>query len=158
MMDEKKVALAKQVYNDLCRAIENREWKYDKDEENLAVYFGVSGEDFPMQFVLNVDVERQLLRVMSPLPFKFGEDNRIEGAIATCVASNNMLDGSFDYNLNDGAIIFRMTASFRDSVIGEGLFQYMISASCAAVDYYNDQFVAINVGILSIDDFIKSES
>ena len=155
MVDEKKMELAKQVYQTLCDAIERREWNFGKDEEKLLVHFGVNGDDIPMQFILIVDAERQLIRVMSPLPFKMSESKRMEGAIAACAASYGMADGSFDYDLSDGAIVFRMTASFRESLIGEGLFQYMISCSCAMVDKYNDQFLALDKGIMSITDFIS---
>jgi len=154
MVDEKKMELAKQVYQTLCEAIERREWNFGKDEEKLLVHFGVNGDDIPMQFILIVDAERQLIRVMSPLPFKMSEAKRMEGAIATCAASFGMADGSFDYDLSDGTIVFRMTASFRESLIGEGLFQYLISCSCAMVDKYNDQFLALDKGIMSITDFI----
>jgi len=154
MIDEKKMELAKQVYQTLCEAIERREWNFGKDEEKLLVHFGVSGDDIPMQFILIVDAERQLIRLMSPMPFKMSESKRMEGAIATCAASFGMADGSFDYDLSDGTIVFRMTASFRESLIGEGLFQYMISCSCAMVDKYNDQFLALDKGIMSITDFI----
>ena len=154
MADEKKMALAKQVYQTLCEAIERREWNFGKDEEKLLVHFGVNGDDIPMQFILIVDAERQLIRVMSPLPFKMSEAKRMEGAIATCAASFGMADGSFDYDLSDGTIVFRMTASFRESLVGEGLFQYLISCSCAMVDKYNDQFLALDKGIMSITDFI----
>jgi hypothetical protein len=154
MVDEKKMELAKQVYQTLCDAIERMEWNFGKDEEKLLVHFGVNGDDIPMQFILIVDAERQLIRVMSPLPFKMSESKRMEGAIATCAASFGMADGSFDYDLSDGTIVFRMTASFRESLIGEGLFQYLISCSCAMVDKYNDQFLALDKGIMSITDFI----
>ena len=158
MIDEKKMELAKQVYKTLCDAIERREWKFGKDEEKLLVHFSVSGDDIPMQFILVVDAERQLVRLMSPMPYKMSEGKRMEGAIATCAASYGMADGSFDYDLSDGEIVFRMTASFRESLIGEGLLQYMISCSCAMVDKYNDQFLAIDKGLMSITDFIAKES
>lgn len=154
MIDEKKLELAKQVYATLCAAIDKREWNYQKDEEELVAYFGVNGDDIPMQFILVVDAERQLIRVMSPLPFKMSEAKRMEGAIATCVASYGMADGNFDYDMSDGTIVFRMTASFRESLIGEGLFQYLISCSCAMVDEYNDQFLAIDKDLISITDFL----
>lgn len=158
MIDEKQMEHAKQVYKTLCDAIVSREWKFDKDEEKLLVYFGVNGDDIPMQFVLVVDAERQLVRLMSPMPYKMSEEKRMEGAIATCAASYGMADGSFDYDLSSGEIVFRMTASFRESLIGEGLFQYMISCACAMVDKYNDQFLAIDKGIMSITDFITKQS
>ena len=154
MADEKKMTLAKQVYQTLCEAIERREWHFEKEEEELLVHFGVNGEDIPMQFILVVDAERQLIRLMSPMPFKMSEQKRMEGAIATCAATFGMADGSFDYDLSDGTIVFRMTASFRESCIGEGLLQYMITCSCAMVDKYNDMFLALDKGIVSITDFI----
>lgn len=155
MAEENKIVAAKQVFDTLCQSLANREWKFDKDEEKLVVYFGVNGEDLPMRFIIIVDAERQLIRVMSPLPFKMSEGKRMEGAIATCVASYGMADGNFDYDLSDGSIVFRMTASFRDSVIGEGLLQYMVSCTCAMVDEYNDKFLAIDKGFMSITEFIE---
>ncbi len=157
MADEKKMELAKQVYKTLCEAIENRNWKYEKDEEKLLVHFGVNGEDLPMQLILLVDAERQLIRVLSPMPFKMSEEKRMEGSIAACAASYGMVDGNFDFDLKSGDIIFRMTASFLDSEIGEGLFQYMISCSCAMVEKYNDKFLALDKGMISIDDFVTKE-
>lgn len=157
MADENKMLLAQQVYKTLCAAIDRRNWTYDKDEEKLLVHFGVNGDDLPMRFILVVDAERQLVRLMSPMPYKMSEEKRMEGAIATCAASFGMVDGSFDYDLSDGEIVFRMTASFRESVIGDGLFQYMMSCSCAMVDKYNEQFLALDKGIITINDFLAKK-
>ena len=156
MAETMELARAQKVYETLCAALDARQWRYQKEEERLLVHFGVNGEDIPMNFILVVDAERQLVRLMSPLSFKMAEDKRVEGALATCAASYGLVDGSFDYDMSDGEIVFRMTASFRESEIGEGLFQYMISCSCATVDRYNDQFLALNKGMLSINDFIKN--
>lgn len=158
MSEQKKMELAKQVYNTLCSALENREWSFGKDEEKLLVHFGVRGDDLPMNYILVVEAERQCIRLLAPMPFKMSEGKRIDGALATCAASFKMADGGFDYDLSDGEIIFRMVASFRDSVIGEGLIQYMISCACAMVDKYNDLFLAIDKGLLSITDFIAKLS
>jgi len=157
MSDEIKKNHAIKVYETLCEALEKREWKYDKKEDKMVVYFGVSGDDLPMDFIITVDEDRQLIRLISPMSFKMSEEKRIDGAIATCVASYGMADGSFDYDLSDGRIVFRMTASFIDSEIGEDLFQYMISCACAMVDMYNDQFLAINKGFMSISEFIEKK-
>lgn len=156
MTDEMKAAKAQEIYKKLCTAIENRNWHYNKDEENLVAYFGVTGEDIPMQFIIMVDAARQLVRLMSPMSFKMSEAKRMEGAIATCVATFGLADGSFDYDMSEGRIAFRMTASYRESNFGDGLFQYMISCSCATVDEYNDKFLALDKGIMSLDDFIKN--
>ena len=151
---EKKERAAR-VYATLCRAIENREWVYDKKEEDLVVQFRVSGDDLPMYFTLVVDEGRQLIRLFSPMTFKMSEDKRIEGAIATSVATNALVDGAFDYNLEDGNICFRMTSCFWGSEIGEDVLQYMISCATHTVDDYNDMFQALDKGYLTLEAFIK---
>ena len=118
----------------------------------------MNGDDVPMQFIFTIDVDRQLIRLMSRLPFKMSEDKRVEGAIATCVASYGLVEGNFEYDILTGTIDFRMTASFRDSYVGDGLFQYMISRACVTVDEYNDKFLAIDKGMLSLNDFIAPET
>lgn len=150
--------LAQQVYQTLCNTLDARGWKYGKEEEKLLVHFGVRGEDIPMNFVIVVDADRQLVRLMSPLPFKMCEEKRMEGAIATCVVNYGMADGSFDYDLSDGKIVFRMTVSFRESQLGEGLFQYMIDCSCAMADKYNDRLLALDKGLMSLSDFIAKRN
>ena len=156
MADANEMVLAKSVYDGLCTSLEKREWHYNKHEEDLVVTFGVNGEDIPMQFVFAVDAERQLLRVFSKLPFTVPEEKRMDLAIATCVASNGLADGSFDYDIAKGTIVFRLTASFRESKIGDGLFEYLIGCSCCTVDEYNDKFFALCKGIISIEDFVNS--
>ena len=146
---------AQKVYATLCHAIENREWTYDKKEEDLVVQFRVSGDDLPMYFTLVIDEKRQLIRLFSPMTFKMSEEKRMEGAIATSVATNALVDGAFDYNLEDGNICFRMNSCFWGSEIGEDVLQYMIQCAVSTVDDYNDMFQALDKGYLSLEGFIK---
>ena len=157
MADEMNIKLANQVYSTLCSALDARKWNYNKDEDDLTVSFGVRGDDISMFFIIIVDAERQLIRLLSPMPYKMSEDNRMEGAIATCVASFGMVDGHFYCDLSDGTIVFKLTASFRESIIGEGLVQYMISCAMAMVEKYNDKFFALDKGNISITDFINDK-
>ena len=156
MSDITKAEKAKKVYDTLCASIENRGWHFNKEEELLLVHFGVRGDDIPMRFVLVVDEDRQLVRLTSRLPFNMAEEKRIEGAVATCAATNKLANGCFDYDITEGSITFRMTASYRESDIGEGLFTYMINCSASTVDEFNDKFLAISKGVIDISDFIGS--
>ena len=156
-MADNKMELAQQVYQTLCGALNSREWKYGKDEEKLLVHFGVNGDDLPMDFIIIVDAERQLVRLMSPLNFKISEEKRMEGAIATCAVTFGLADGCFDYDLSNGRIVFRMATTYRGSQIGEDLFHYMISCACAMVDAYNDKFLALDKGLISVSDFIEKK-
>jgi hypothetical protein len=65
-MSEIKMERAKKVYATLCEALDDRNWKYENVDDELLVHFTVNGDDLPMQFIIFVDVDRQLLRLLSP--------------------------------------------------------------------------------------------
>ena len=156
MATEKELMLAKEAYNTLCAELDQMEWHYKTDDDKLQVFFGADGEDIPMEFLLECDANRQIVRLMSRMPFKFSEEKRVEGALVTCFANYRLADGSFDYNIGDGTIFFRLTSSFRESLVSKEMFEYMIRVSCFTVDKYNDQFLMISKGVLSLEDFIKN--
>lgn len=156
MADEVKMKFAKQVFETICAALDDRKWTYKKDEDKLSIWFGVNGDDIPMQLVFVVDAKRQIVCMSSPLPFKMSEDKRIEGAVAVCMASYGMADGSFDYDIADGSIAFRATETFEGCQLGKGVFDYMINLTCAMVDRYNDKFLALSKGLVDITAFQES--
>ena len=155
MIDEKKMKSAHNVYNSLCKMLDEKGFRYQKHEEDLVITFGVSGEDLPMHFVLNIDAKWELIRLMSLIPVVFEEDKRIIGAIATSQANYSLADGSFDYDFTDGKVLFRMTSSYADSLISPDLFAYMMAIAYQIVEEYNDQFLALANGSMSIEQFIK---
>lgn len=155
MADEKQVRSARNVYDSLCEMLDEMKWRYNKFPEDLVVRFDVTGDDLPMQFVIAVDAERQLVRLLSPVPTKFGEDKRVEGAIATSQVNYKLADGSFDFSYEKGEVLFRMTSSFRDSLISKEMLSYMIRCACYTVDEYNDKFFMLAQGKMQIEDFFK---
>lgn len=157
MADEMKITRAKEVYALLCTALEHRNWNFEKFDEDLVVRFAVNGEDIPVQMAIFVEAEKELVTVLSPFTFKMSENKRIEGAIAACTASFGMADGSFDYDMASGGIVFRLSTSYTDSTLSEGVLQYMISCSVAMVDKYNDRFLALEKGMISIENFINMD-
>ena len=155
MADTIQTPSAKEIYKLICDALDERKWHYEKDDEENAVYVGVSGEDLPIKLIMLADEKRKLIRMLSPLPFKMSEDKRMEGALATTAVNYGMADGSFDYNISDGTIVFRITATYRESRIDTELIQYLIAVTVTMVEKYNDKFFAINKGMLSISDFLE---
>ena len=157
-MADNNLILAQQVYGKLISALTARNWTFDREDSKLQVRFTVHGDDLPMNMVMSVDADRQLLRLLSLVPVTMDEDKRMEGAIATTVASFGLADGSFDYDITTGTIGFRQNVAFHNSDLSENLLQYMISWALAVIDKYNDKFLAINKGYLSLEDFINSET
>ena len=157
MTDTKKIEQANAVYNTILSVLDGRSWKYDKKEEDRVIFLKVTGDDLPMDFVIRVLDEQQVISIISFMPTSRPEDKRVEGAIATTIITNQLADGSFDYDVSDGTIMFRITSSFKDSLIGETLIQYMIDISASTVDAYNDKLFMLAKGVLSLEDFMKAE-
>ena len=65
------------------------------------------------------------------------------------------VDGSFDYNYKNGKIVFRLTTSFKSSIVSKELFDYVIDVSASTVDEYNDKLEAIAKDKLDLEKFIK---
>ena len=156
-MAEYDMKKAVEVYDTLCSMLDNIGWKYDKVEEKLMVKSGVKGEDLPIDFLMFVKPRNQVVQFISSMPFNMPEDKRVEGALAVCTANYGLVDGSFDYDLSDGQILFRLTSSFRDSLLSEALFEYMIMVSASTIDKYNDRFFMLAKGMISLEQFIEMD-
>ena len=157
MFGKDNMSHAQQVYRTLCNTLDRLDWKYNKEKEDLLVHFGVNGDKMPIKFIITVDEERKLIRLASPLPFKMSEQKRVEGAIAACAASYGMADGNFDYDVSEGEIVFRSTASFSGSNIGEELFRYMLHCAYTMVNKYNIRFLSLDKGIIDFTKFLSDK-
>ena len=155
MSGEKELKQAQAVYKALCDMLDGKGWRYQKDENKLSINCGAQGDDLPMEIRMQVDVERRLVMLLSQMPFDVPENRRNALAVAVSEANSTMVDGNFDYNYLTGKIIFRMTTSFLDSLIGKELFEYMFSCACYTVDEYNDKFLMVAMKDMSIDQILK---
>lgn len=154
-MDENKIIAADNMYQLICKAMDDNKFKYEKDEAKRSVHFGVIGNDKPMSFAMFVDGERELLRIFCFLDSKFQIDKLVDGAIACCVASFSITDGSFDYDVTSGEITFRMSYSYKDSEIGVESIVYMLEQALNAVDKCNDRIADLCDGKSTITEYIK---
>ena len=157
-MLEGNVEKAREVFNDIVRLLDSKGWKYDKFEDDLVIKSGIKGDDLPIEFLLFVKPQNEVVQFMSRLPFDIPQDKRVEAAIAVCVANYGLVDGSFDYDIQDGEIRYRLTSSYRSSYLGDDLFEYMIMCAASTVDSYNDKFFMLAKGMMSVEDFIAKEN
>ena len=156
-MAEYDMKKAAEVYDTLCSMLDNIGWKYDKVEEKLMIKSGVKGEDLPIDFLVIVKPNNEVVQFISSLPFNMPEDKRVEGALAICAANYGMVNGSFDYDLSDGQILFRLTTSYRDSQLSEALFEYMIMVSASTIDKYNDRFFMLAKNMITLEKFMEMD-
>ncbi|MBE6656642.1 MAG: hypothetical protein E7609_07260 [Ruminococcaceae bacterium] len=157
-MAEVNMQKAKEIFDALVDMLDTRDWKYEKFEEDLVIKSGIKGDDLPIEFIVVVKPKNQVVQLLSRLPFQIPEEKRVDAAIAICVANNGLVDGSFDYDIAEGNITFRLTTSYRESTLGADLFEYMILVSAGTIDDYNDKFFMIAKDMMSVQQFIEKEN
>ena len=59
--------------------------------------------------------------------------------------------------LKDGGIMFRLTESFQDSMLGEALFEYMIVTAVRTVNQFSDRFLMLSKGRMTLQEFIEED-
>ena len=148
---------AKDVFETLCDTLKAQGISHEAQEDKLSIRFQARGEDIPLDIYIQVDAERDLIMLLSHLPFEVEQDKRIEMAVAISVINNQLVDGCFDYGLEDGHIIFRLTNSYLESEVDQDLFEYMLFLSFGTIDEYNDKLMMIAKGLLPLAKFIESE-
>ncbi len=159
MATEREIQNAENVFKSVCSMLDSINFRYETSmrDEDYVITCTVNGEDIPMKMLIIVRPEREIVTLLSPMPFMTPEDKRVDMALAVAVANYGIIDGSFDYDLNDGEIRFRMTASYVESLLGEELFKYMLFVSANTVDRYNDRFLAIAKGLMTLEQFIDAD-
>ena len=155
MSDEKQLKQAKTVYKSLCDMLDGRNWHYKRDDEALRIQCGAQGEDLPIDIMIEIDQKRMLVTLLSKMPFTIPENRRKELAVAVSQANNGMVDGSFDYDFLSGRILFRLTSSYRESLIGKTMLEYMLICSCQTVDDYNDKFLLVAKNNMTVDEILE---
>lgn len=153
-MSDKARAKAEEVYSTLCGLFDKKGWKYEKEEEKLTVTCIFRGDDLPMEFYIRVIPELASVALFSPLHLKVAEDMRLTMAAAVCAVNDTILDGCFDFDVRDGQLLFRMNNSYLDCDPSMEVFNYMMRMANSVVDAYNDVFLALTKGNISIDQFL----
>ena len=146
---------AEQAFATLCEVLDINGWKYEKDVENLTINCGAKGDDLPIPIRIEVEAGKQLVTLMSQLPFTTKEEYRDQMAIAVSVINAYTVDGCLDYNYDSGNIIFRITMSIFDSLLGKEAYVYLISCALSTVDDFNEKIMYVATNKVSIDEMEK---
>lgn len=144
---------AKAMYRTLCQTLDNMKWHYNKEEEKLVIRTSAVGDDLSMKLYMKVDADRSVMYLKSGMPFEVPA-NRIDTMSKAVIMANwAMLNGSFEMDLSDGYIAFKVVVPFMESIISEKACHYMINLSCRMIDLFNDKFKAVAENKMSLADF-----
>ncbi len=147
---------ASEVFKTICDTLDGIDWMYNAYEQEMRVVTGMKGEDIPINITFTINDSAKVLMVYSVMPFDVKPEKRVEMAMAVCVANDKLVNGVFDYSLEDGTIAYRMTESYDDCQFGADCIMYFVRCLTSTVDAFNDRFFALNEGQLSLEEFMKN--
>lgn len=156
-ISSEKLQKAKIIFKTMVQALKKADWKFDEHEDDLVIVSGYTGDDFPIRYIMCVDPKRDCVTFRSDNIVTFPENLRIEGALATCVANCGMVFGHFDYDIDDGKLVYTMSDSYADCDVGDEFFMRMMGTAVSTVDHYNDKFMMLAKGIIDIKKFIDAD-
>ena len=149
---------ALRAYACVISFLEEHNWKYKRNDDELTIITGFKTDDYDIDFKIFIDEKRELVCFRSKLPELFPEDKRVLGAYATCIANCGMFDGFFEFDVNDGEVVFKASDSFKESDMSVAVVEYLFNMSYAFVDRYNDRFLKLADGSISLEKFIELEA
>lgn len=150
-MAEKDASLTRETYNALLKAVNDNGWACIHDDDRLNLQYGVKVDDLQLDFYVMLDAERQLAVLVCKMPFTFVEGNRVDGAVETSAINYELVDGNFCYDFPNGLCHFKMTISYRESVISSKAFEFMLNYSVWAIQKYYKRLYRIALGIESAE-------
>ncbi|MBE6846814.1 MAG: YbjN domain-containing protein [Oscillospiraceae bacterium] len=151
---------ARKNFNILIAMLEQRKLKYSIEENRQDfshVRIRFTGEDLPMDLHLLFRPERQMVSLYSPMPFTVPAGRSADMAVAVAAANHGLADGSFDFDHKEGALRFRMTAPFMETTLSADLFEYLLYVAADTIDRYNDRFLALSEGKMTLMDFLHAD-
>lgn len=145
---------ANQMYELVCNELDERGWRFSKNEEKRQVIFITGDEDITISVGIGVDEVKQRIYLQSPMDIEVCEEKSLDMAIAVCEANSRMADGCLDYNVMDGTLGFRISVSLWDSKAGAGIMDYLLGSVYSVAARFNVMFDKLNKGEMSIDEFL----
>ena len=151
---------AKAVFESLVNHLNNIHLNFAQEEleDRFVIRFNMSGDDIPMRFFLYVNPNQRIITLHSPQPVTFPADKLDIGCKAICAINYRLSDGDFQIDIRDGEVLFNMSNSYADSLISDEVFNYMLGMSINMVDEFNDKLLMLSKGLISLEQFIKSEN
>ena len=145
------------AFREFCSYLDGRNLKYnttqtDKGDNKISIIG--KGKDLSIDIRITFDASNEVISLLSPLPFNFKE-KIIEGAVVCSVVTNRLREGSFDYDLEDGSVYFRLTNSVMGITVSRELCTHIFTLAVNTIDTYNDKMLAVAKGMMSPQEFIE---
>ena len=158
MAEQECLEQAKEVYEVLCRTLDEMQWEYTKNEEILHVSVKTPEAVIRRRFGLMVNQKNAVVSLVLLMPFPVPKEKQREMALAINLLNNSLHYGSFLYALDERCLYYRVTNGFLDCKLGKGLFERMIRLSVVIIDDYYTQLEALASDEMTLEAFIDKLS
>lgn len=152
-MSVENIKRAYQTFEKIKQSLEKRKLKYREHTEKFGVVLTFEGDDMTFDLSITVLPENKLVCLHSQLPIVIDNQKTVEIALATNMANCNLAFGSFDFDSDAGILQFRCSATYEECLLGDGFIYHLVDNACFAVDKFNDKFLNLNLGYMTLDDF-----
>lgn len=152
--EERRFRHTVNVYETLCKMLDDSGIKYTTNKEDFSVRFFFEGEknELLMEFDIKADEERELLTLTSPVSVIFPREKRIEAAtVITFLNYYWIRDGFFDYNSRSGLCAFRITAPYMNCEISKDVCSYLFQAAHLTLSETKEKLYKYSKGLLSAE-------
>ena len=146
------------VYELFKKHLDEHHIKYEAFDDKHLLKMIVHGDDLPQPTVIRIFDDREIVQILSPLPCMMPEDKRIDAAVAVSVANYGLIIGSFDFDMNDGEIRFRVSMDFEGLEMNDTAVKNLLSPVFVITDQYNDRFFMLAKGMMTLEQFIEQET
>ena len=150
---------ARAVYDTVCATLDKMKWVYDKEEEELAITTGAKGTDLPIDIVIRVIPEAEVLSVQVPFAFEVPDEHSIDVAIAVSAANYGLIRGCFDYDMTTGDLRFRICAPYNgNTTLAEDVVEMLVLIAATTVDSYQTRLLMVAKGVVTPSQFLAEEN
>ncbi len=146
-----------QVYELFKKHLTEHDFHFESHDDDMVITLTVHGQDLPQPTIIDVDDDRKVIRILSPIPSHIPEDKRVDAAVAVSVANYGIVNGSFDFDMRDGEIRYRVAQSYMGVEVTEELIRYLLAVVFKTTDSYNDRFFMLGKGMITLEKFIELE-
>ena len=153
---EDKLQKSKEIFDGFCEYLKSNDCRFNKDDENLVAFFIIKSDNIEIKFIAKAEVNRETLRIMAMLPVNFGSGKRIDGAMVTTIATSGMANGSFDYDISSGNVMFKIAESYMGSKISPAVYDYMVDCAMMTIAEYYGKFLAVSEGKMTVPEFMNA--
>lgn len=149
-MDEKMLQDARAQFGILKKMLDQMDVTYHADEEDLILSIP------KLMLTLALLPQTYTMILLSDKLLTVNGDKRIDIALAVCAINQCFFRlGGFDYNIQNGALYFRVAQHYYGSSLSESSINFMLASAAAGIKDHLGKLRQICDGTLSLQELYQ---